>query len=66
MIHDGCYRDQWTKELLPTITLGVVLWIKSKTPSWNEERLTALYHRNLPDIEDLPGYYLDDRRRWLR
>jgi hypothetical protein len=66
MIHDGCYRDEQTKELLPTITLGNVLWIKSHTDEWDEDRLTALYHRNLPSWDILPAYYMAERCKWER
>jgi hypothetical protein len=66
MIHDGCYRDEVTKELLPIITFGNVLWIKSHTLEWDEERLTELYHRNLPSWDILPAYYMAERCRWNR
>jgi len=65
MIHDGCYRDEQTKELQPHITLGMVLWIKSHTSEWDADRLAALYHRRLPDLEILAPYYLEERTRWL-
>ena len=64
LIHDGQYRDERTGELLPTVTLGQVLWIKSHTAEWDEERLTALYHRRLPAWEILADYYMAERIRW--
>lgn len=64
--HDGQYRDEETKELLPSLTLGNLLWVKSYTPDWDEKRLTALYHRTLPEWERLPQFYLDERKRWKR
>ncbi len=67
MIHDGQYRDEETGELLPPITLGMVLWVKSHTESWDdqvEQRLTQLYHKRLPDWEILADYYLAERVRW--
>ena len=66
MIHDGQYRDEIMKELLPTITLGMVLWVKSHTDEWDAERLTELYHRNLPDWEVLAPYYLAERTKWRK
>ena len=66
MIHDGGYYDEKTGLPLPTITLGMVLWVKSHTDEWDEERLTALYHRNLPAWEILPAYYLAERTKWNR
>ncbi len=63
MIHDGQYRDEVTKELLSAITLAMVLWIKSQTTEWDGERLTALYHRRLPECEPLAEYYLNERLR---
>lgn len=64
MIHDGQYRDERTGELLPAITLGMVLWIKSHTDEWAESRLRALYHRRLPDWQILADYYLAERMCW--
>jgi hypothetical protein len=61
MIHDGVYRDERTKELLPAITLGMVLWIKSHTDEWDESRLTELYHRRLPEWQVLDQYYMTER-----
>lgn len=66
MIHDGQYRDERTEELLPAITLGMVLWVKSHTDEWDEERLAALYHQTLPAWVILPAYYLTERTRWHR
>ena len=69
MIHAGGYRDEKTKKLLPTITLGNVLWVKlimSDCSECDEVRLTALYHRNLPPLDVLPDYYLAERERWTR
>lgn len=66
MIHDGCYRDERTKLLLPAITLGMVLWVKSHTEEWDESRLTLLYHRTLPAREILAGYCMEERCRWDR
>jgi len=65
MIHDGGYRDEWTKEPLPKITLGMVLWIKSHTEEWNRERLAQLYHRSLPEREILGQYYAEERTRGM-
>ncbi len=64
MIHDGQYRDEATKELLPTITLGMVLWIKSRTLVWKPRRLQELYFRKLPAWEILPAYYMNERAKW--
>ncbi len=65
MIHDGQYRDEKTGELLPAITLGMVLWAKSQTGEWEPERLTQLYHRRLPDLEELPDCYKNEQNKWM-
>ncbi len=67
IIHGARWRDERTSELLPPITFGMVLWVKSHTESWDdqvEQRLTQLYHRRLPDWEILADYYLAERVRW--
>lgn len=62
----GQYRDEETKELLPTITLAHVVWVKMQTPSWDGERLQVLRHRRLPDPLEIPAYYIRERERWTR
>jgi len=64
MVHDGQYRDEITKELLPAITFGMVLRVKSRSKEWDAARLEQLYHRALPDMERLSLYYLNERLRW--
>ena len=64
MTHSDQFRDERTGQLLPDITFGMVLFVKSQTSEWNPERLAELYHRRLPDLEELPEYYLADRVRW--
>ena len=64
MIHDDQFRDSRTGELLPPITLGNVLWVKSHTGEWDEARLQELYFRALPAWEILPAYYMAERCRW--
>ena len=62
MIHDDQYCDSHGV-LLPKITLGNVLWVKSHCDdgTWDEERLEVLYHRALPAWTILPAHYLNER-----
>jgi hypothetical protein len=45
--------------LMPKLPLGVCLTVKKvREPSeWNPERLTELYHRNLPDLLPIPHVF---------
>ena len=58
-------HDEKTMELLPAITLGMVLLIKSLTGEWDQQRLTQLYHKRLPEGEELPDYYVAERTKWV-
>lgn len=64
IIHGARVRDEKTNELLPDITFGMVLGIKSTTTEWNPERLRELYHQRLPEWKILPPYYMAERIRW--
>ena len=56
----------------PPITFGMVLKVKMESGEWNPGRLVLL-HRNrllvpgynpLPEFEELPEFYLQERKRW--
>jgi predicted restriction endonuclease len=60
--HDGQYRDE-AGEIVPGISLGAQLQLKSESNEWNPERLAKLYHKRLPELEPLADYYLRERTR---
>ena len=49
---------------LPTIPLGMALWVKKERDpaNWNPERLAELYGQALPDLEELHEVYLESWR----
>jgi len=49
---------------MPELTFGMLLRIKMESSEWDEKRLTALYHKRLPDMKPLPAYYLKERERY--
>lgn len=50
----------------PPLPMGVVLWIKREMTSkeWRPGRLAELYHRALPELQEIPDFYLQERERW--
>lgn len=54
-------------EILPYLGLAICLTVKKFTDpdSWNPERLAELYHRPLPDLEDIPDWFCGQWLLWM-
>jgi len=64
--HFGGVFDPITGVRLPDLTFAMLLSCKAESSEWDAKRLAELYHRRLPDLERLPQYYLEARKRWRR
>jgi hypothetical protein len=65
LVHDGNIRDKESGELLPRLTLGIVLTLKRvrEPESWDPDRLQALYGSTLPDLEPIPDFLEAEYRK---
>jgi hypothetical protein len=53
--------------LLPFLTMGHCLTLKSESDEWQPELLAEIRRpRRLPDLEPLPKFLLAERERWKR
>ena len=61
-------RCEQTGLVLPTLTLGMVLSIKSERfpDEYDADRLAVLYGRALPDLEPIPEFLEASWRRWRK
>ena len=54
-------------ELLPFLTMGHCLTLKSESDEWQHELLAEIRRpRRLPDLEPLPAFFVAERERWKR